>query len=85
MSCLTRRFSAINSASELRLEISRLNSYQLFFEAALCDWFARFQVDLVLEVAFEQVRHIIVIHGRFDRVSIKGILVRYPVNLAISL
>ena len=45
--------------------------------------FACIQVDLVLEEAFEQVRHIIVIHGRFDRVSIKG--VRYLINLTTSL
>jgi hypothetical protein len=51
----------------------------------LCDWFACVQVDLVLEETFEQVRHIIVIHGRFDRVSIKGMLVRYLINLPISL
>jgi len=47
--------------------------------------FACFDVDLVFEEALEQVRHVIVIHGRFDCVSIKGILVRYLVNLATSL
>jgi hypothetical protein len=47
--------------------------------------FTCFQLDLVLEEAFEQIRHIIVIHGRFDRVSIKGMPVRYLVNLATGL
>jgi hypothetical protein len=39
--------------------------------------FVCFDVDLVFEEALEQVRHVIAIHGRFNRVSIKGILVRY--------